>query len=240
MSTQHLTISCPDLSQSILHMGLYYLGFQIESAVSHLIHQPDKYQPDNWQWLLDREFQLLHVMQQIHATCPTTAIPAPASQGIYHISHKNLQMALWAFYMWNCTMSTNIPTFLHNWDPMLVENLQGKWWDNNAEDTADNIPMVPLSPQPLPQNPIDVQSMPTCAVQSMLGNEPQAIPGNIIQFVPSTDVQSMWADNSMPADDHLSTWADKLQSMPTNPSLIQASSFPICSVLRPAGLTFHW
>ncbi|KIK92747.1 hypothetical protein PAXRUDRAFT_146630 [Paxillus rubicundulus Ve08.2h10] len=30
-------------------------------------------------------------------------------------------------------MSANIPTFLHNWDPMLADNFQGKWWDNNAE-----------------------------------------------------------------------------------------------------------
>ncbi|KIK82486.1 hypothetical protein PAXRUDRAFT_153727 [Paxillus rubicundulus Ve08.2h10] len=137
MSTQHLTISCPNLSQSILHMGLYCLGCQINSAVLHLIHQPVKYWPGNWQWVLDREFQSLHAMQQIHATCPTTAIPAPAVQGIYQVSCKNLQMALWAFNMRNCTMSTSITTFLCNWDPMLADNFQGKWWDNNAEHNGN-------------------------------------------------------------------------------------------------------
>ncbi|KIK78829.1 hypothetical protein PAXRUDRAFT_162957 [Paxillus rubicundulus Ve08.2h10] len=90
MSTHQSTISHPDLSQSNLHMGLYYVGCWIESAASHLVHQPNKNWPDNWQQLLDREFQLLHAMQQIYATCPTAAIPAPAVQGLYHISCKNL------------------------------------------------------------------------------------------------------------------------------------------------------
>ncbi|KIK74651.1 hypothetical protein PAXRUDRAFT_175006, partial [Paxillus rubicundulus Ve08.2h10] len=125
------------LSQSVLHMGLYYFGFQIESAVLRLIHQPNEYWPDNWKQLFDREFTSLHAMQQIHATCLTTAIPAPVVQGIYHISHKNLQMALQAFNMWNCNMSANIPTFLHDWDPMLVDNFQGKWWDNNTENNGN-------------------------------------------------------------------------------------------------------
>ncbi|KIK80646.1 hypothetical protein PAXRUDRAFT_158104 [Paxillus rubicundulus Ve08.2h10] len=148
MSIQQLTISLPDLSQSNLHMGLYYLGFQIESALLYLIHQPNEYWPDNWQQLLNREFvnsyinmihlyQFLHAMQQIHATHMTTAIPAPAVQGIYHISCKNLPMALQAFDMQNCNMSVNIPTFLHNWDLMLVDNFQGKWWDNNAEHNGN-------------------------------------------------------------------------------------------------------
>ncbi|KIK74521.1 hypothetical protein PAXRUDRAFT_175494, partial [Paxillus rubicundulus Ve08.2h10] len=96
---------------------LWNLICWIESAVSYLIHQPDKYWDENWQWLLDREFQLLHAMQQIHATHPTTAIPAPAVQGIYHVSHKNLQMALLAFNMLNRTMSANIPTFFAQLGP---------------------------------------------------------------------------------------------------------------------------
>ncbi|KIK82117.1 hypothetical protein PAXRUDRAFT_154500 [Paxillus rubicundulus Ve08.2h10] len=94
------------MSQSDLHMGLYYVGCWIESAALHLVHQPD-----NWQQLLDREFQSLHAMQQIHATHPTAAIPAPAVQGLYHISCKNLHMALQDFNMQHCSMSTNIPTF---------------------------------------------------------------------------------------------------------------------------------
>ncbi|KIK72603.1 hypothetical protein PAXRUDRAFT_21791 [Paxillus rubicundulus Ve08.2h10] len=26
-------------------------------------------------------------------------------------------------------MSANIPTFLPNWDPILADDFQGKWWD---------------------------------------------------------------------------------------------------------------
>ncbi|KAF9222798.1 hypothetical protein BS17DRAFT_767559 [Gyrodon lividus] len=101
MSTQQLTISCPDLSQSNLHLRLYYVGCRIEATISYLVHQPDEYWPDNWQRLLDREFQLLHALQQIHATRPTSAIPTPAFQG--------------------------------NWDPILADSFQGKWWVNSME-----------------------------------------------------------------------------------------------------------
>ncbi|KIK81415.1 hypothetical protein PAXRUDRAFT_156164 [Paxillus rubicundulus Ve08.2h10] len=85
MSTHQSTISHPNL-----HMGLYYVGCWIESTALHLVHQLKENWPNNWQQLLDREFQLLHAMQQIHATHLTTAIPAPAVQGLYHISCKNL------------------------------------------------------------------------------------------------------------------------------------------------------
>ncbi|KAF9222207.1 hypothetical protein BS17DRAFT_768157 [Gyrodon lividus] len=133
MSTQQLTISCPNLSQSNLHLGPYYVRCWIEAAISYLVHQPDEYWPNNWQQLLDREFQLLHALQQIHATCPTSAIPMPAFQSVYHISHQNLQMALWAFDMQNCSMSANIPTFLQNWVPILADSFQGKWWVKSME-----------------------------------------------------------------------------------------------------------
>ncbi|KAF9228529.1 hypothetical protein BS17DRAFT_851723 [Gyrodon lividus] len=133
MSTQQLTISCPNLSQSNLHLGLYYVGCWIEAAISYLVHQPDKYWPDNWQQLLDSEFQLLHALEQIHTTRPTSAIPTPAFQGVYHISHQNLQMALQAFDMRNSSMSTNVPTFLWNLDPILADSFQGKWWVNSME-----------------------------------------------------------------------------------------------------------
>ncbi|KIK73045.1 hypothetical protein PAXRUDRAFT_159544 [Paxillus rubicundulus Ve08.2h10] len=133
MSTHQWTISHPNMSQSELHMGLYYVGCWIESAVSHLVRQPDKYWPDNWQPLLDREFQMLHVMQQIHATCPTTVVPAPAVKGLYHVSCKNFGMAVWGFDVRLCSMSANIPTFLPNWDPILADDLQGKWWVNDMQ-----------------------------------------------------------------------------------------------------------
>ncbi|KIK72909.1 hypothetical protein PAXRUDRAFT_179661 [Paxillus rubicundulus Ve08.2h10] len=97
MSTQQWSISRPDMSQSELHMALYYSGCHIESAVLHLVCQADKNWPDNWQQLLDREFQMLHAMQQIHATRPTTVIPAPAVKGLYHVSHKNFAMSVWGF-----------------------------------------------------------------------------------------------------------------------------------------------
>ncbi|KIK72449.1 hypothetical protein PAXRUDRAFT_180649 [Paxillus rubicundulus Ve08.2h10] len=97
MSTHQWTISCPDMSQSELHMGLYYVGCWIESAVLHLVHQPNEYWPDNWQPLLDREFQMLHAMQQIHATRPTAVVPAPAVEGLYHISRKNFGMLVRGF-----------------------------------------------------------------------------------------------------------------------------------------------
>ncbi|KIK72158.1 hypothetical protein PAXRUDRAFT_181230 [Paxillus rubicundulus Ve08.2h10] len=133
MSTHQWTISHPDMSQSELHMALYYSSCRIESAVSHLVRQPDENWPDNWQRLLDREFQLLHAMQQIHATCPTAVIPAPAVQGLYHVSHKNFAMSVRGFDVRLCSMSANIPTFLPNWDLILADDFQGKWWANDTE-----------------------------------------------------------------------------------------------------------
>ncbi|KIK72328.1 hypothetical protein PAXRUDRAFT_178655 [Paxillus rubicundulus Ve08.2h10] len=142
MSTHQWTISHPDMSQSEIHMGLYYVGCWIKSAVLHLVHQPDEYWPDNWQPLLDREFisshlafffQMLHTMQQIHATHPTTVVPAPAVEGLYHVSCRKFGMLVWSFDVRLCSMSTNIPTFLPNWDPILVDNFQGKWWVNDTE-----------------------------------------------------------------------------------------------------------
>ncbi|KIK72950.1 hypothetical protein PAXRUDRAFT_179599, partial [Paxillus rubicundulus Ve08.2h10] len=91
-STHQWTINHPDMSQSELHMGLYYVGCQIESAVSHLVHQPDKNWPNNWQPLLDREFVSSHIV-----THPTTVVPAPAVKGLYHISHKNFGMLVPGF-----------------------------------------------------------------------------------------------------------------------------------------------
>ncbi|KIK77256.1 hypothetical protein PAXRUDRAFT_167414 [Paxillus rubicundulus Ve08.2h10] len=117
MSTHQWTISHPNMSQSELHMGLYYAGCWIESAVSHLVCQPDENWPNNWQPLLDREFQMLHAMQQIHATCLTTVVPAPAVEGLYHISHKNFGMSVWGFDMQLCSMSANIPTFFTELGP---------------------------------------------------------------------------------------------------------------------------
>ncbi|KIK73458.1 hypothetical protein PAXRUDRAFT_178219 [Paxillus rubicundulus Ve08.2h10] len=138
MSTHQWTISRPDMSQSELHMGLYYVGCRIESAVSHLVHQPDEYWPDNWQPLVDREFisshmQMLHAMQQIHATRPTAVVPAPAVEGLYHISHKNFGMSVRGFNVRLCSMSANIPTSLPNWDPILADKFQEKWWVNDTE-----------------------------------------------------------------------------------------------------------
>ncbi|KIK72828.1 hypothetical protein PAXRUDRAFT_179851 [Paxillus rubicundulus Ve08.2h10] len=113
MSTHKWTISRPNMSQSELHMGLYYVGCQIKSAVSHLVCQPDKYWPDNWQPLLDREFQMLHVMQQIHATRLTAVVPAPAVEGLYHVSCRKFGMSVWSFDVRLCSMSANIPTFFY-------------------------------------------------------------------------------------------------------------------------------
>ncbi|KIK72620.1 hypothetical protein PAXRUDRAFT_180318 [Paxillus rubicundulus Ve08.2h10] len=126
MSTHQWTISRPNMSQSELHMGLYYVGCQIESAVSHLVRQPDKYWLDNWQPLLDREFisshlafffQMLRAMQQIHATCPTTVAPAPAVEGLYHVSCRKFGMLVWSFDVQLCSMSANIPTFFTELGP---------------------------------------------------------------------------------------------------------------------------
>ncbi|KIK73316.1 hypothetical protein PAXRUDRAFT_178769, partial [Paxillus rubicundulus Ve08.2h10] len=61
------------------------------------VHQPNEYWPDNWQPLLDREFQMLHAMQQIHATRLTAVVPAPAVEGLYHISRKNFGMLVRGF-----------------------------------------------------------------------------------------------------------------------------------------------
>ncbi|KIK72219.1 hypothetical protein PAXRUDRAFT_21752 [Paxillus rubicundulus Ve08.2h10] len=133
MSTHQWTISRPDMSQSELHMGLYCVGCQIESAVSHLVHQPDENWPNNWQPLLDREFQMFHAMQQIHATRPTAVVPAPVVKGLYHVSRKNFGMSVQGFDVRLCSMSANIPTFLLNWDPILADDFQGKWWVNNTE-----------------------------------------------------------------------------------------------------------
>ncbi|KIJ16605.1 hypothetical protein PAXINDRAFT_10321 [Paxillus involutus ATCC 200175] len=99
MSTHQWTISRPDMCQSELHMALYYVGCRIESAVSHLVHQPDENWPDDWEQLLDREFQLLHAMQQIHATRPTAVIPAPAVEGLYHASRQEFGMSVRGFDM---------------------------------------------------------------------------------------------------------------------------------------------
>ncbi|KIK76266.1 hypothetical protein PAXRUDRAFT_170416 [Paxillus rubicundulus Ve08.2h10] len=142
MSTHQWTISCPDMSHSELHMGFCYIGCWIESAVSHLVCQPDKNWPDNWQPLLDREFisshiQMLHAMQQIHATRLTAVVPAPAVKGLYHVSHKNFGMSMQGFDVRLCSMSTNIPTFLPNWDPILADNFQGKWWVNDTEHSGN-------------------------------------------------------------------------------------------------------
>ncbi|KIJ10065.1 hypothetical protein PAXINDRAFT_16911 [Paxillus involutus ATCC 200175] len=115
MSTHQWTISCPDMCQSELHMALYYVGCRIESAVSHLVHQPDENWPDNWEQLLDREFQ-------IHATHPTAVIPAPAVEGLYHASRQEFGMSVWGFDVRLCSMSANIPTFLRNWDLILADN----------------------------------------------------------------------------------------------------------------------
>ncbi|KIK73839.1 hypothetical protein PAXRUDRAFT_177343, partial [Paxillus rubicundulus Ve08.2h10] len=90
------------------------------------VRQPNEYWPDNWQPLLDREFQMLHVMQQIHATCLTAVVPAPAVVGLYHASRKNFGMLVWSFDVRLCSMSANIPTFLLNWDPILADDFQGK------------------------------------------------------------------------------------------------------------------
>ncbi|KIK72869.1 hypothetical protein PAXRUDRAFT_85556, partial [Paxillus rubicundulus Ve08.2h10] len=120
MCTHQWTISHPDMSQSELHMGLYYVGCWIESAVSQLVCQPVEYWPDNLQPLLDREFISSHM--QIHATRPTAVVTAPAVEGLYHISHKNFGMLVWCFNVQLCSMSANIPTFLPNWDPILVDN----------------------------------------------------------------------------------------------------------------------
>jgi hypothetical protein len=43
-------------------MALYYVGCRIESAVSHLVHQPDENWPNDWEQLLDREFVSSHVV----------------------------------------------------------------------------------------------------------------------------------------------------------------------------------
>ncbi|KIK72847.1 hypothetical protein PAXRUDRAFT_179805 [Paxillus rubicundulus Ve08.2h10] len=123
MSTHQWTISHPNMSQSELHMGLYYVGCRIESAVSHLVRQHNKYWPNNWQPLLDREFQMLHAMQQIHATRPTTVVPAPAVEGLYHISCRKFGMLVRSFDVRLCSMSTNIPTL--------------KWWVNDTEHSGN-------------------------------------------------------------------------------------------------------
>ncbi|KIK72604.1 hypothetical protein PAXRUDRAFT_180354, partial [Paxillus rubicundulus Ve08.2h10] len=95
------TISHPNMSQPELHMGLYYVGCRIESAVLHLVRQPHEYWPNNWQPTLDREFisshQMLHAMQQIRATCPTAVVPAPAVEGLYHVSHRKFGMLVRSF-----------------------------------------------------------------------------------------------------------------------------------------------
>ncbi|KIK74726.1 hypothetical protein PAXRUDRAFT_174857, partial [Paxillus rubicundulus Ve08.2h10] len=100
---------------SSLYFVMYYVGCHIESTVLHLVCQPDENWPDNWQQLLDSELisshiQILHAMQQIHATHPTNAIPAPAVKGLYHISQKNFGMLLQGFNVRLCSMCTNIPT----------------------------------------------------------------------------------------------------------------------------------
>ncbi|KIK72697.1 hypothetical protein PAXRUDRAFT_164794 [Paxillus rubicundulus Ve08.2h10] len=142
MSTHQWTISHPDMSQSELHMGLYYVACRIESAVSHLVHQPNEHWPDNWQPLLDREFisshlQMLHAMQQIHATCPTAVVPAPAVEGLYHVSHRKFGMLVQSFNMRLCSMSANILTFSTKLGPnsggQLSRKMVGErhraWWE---------------------------------------------------------------------------------------------------------------
>ncbi|KIK73178.1 hypothetical protein PAXRUDRAFT_179061 [Paxillus rubicundulus Ve08.2h10] len=146
MSTHQWTISHPDMSQSELHMGLYYVGCQIKSAVLHLVCQPDEHWPDNWQPLLDREFisshlafffQMLHAMQQIHATRLTAVVPAPAVEGLYHISRRKFGMLVRSFDMRLCSMSANIPTFFTKLGPdsgrqlsrKMVGERHGAWWE---------------------------------------------------------------------------------------------------------------